>query len=253
MKKRALITGITGQDGSYLAEWLLEQGLRGLRHRAPLERAEPVAHRAHPRSHRAEAGRPARPAVAPQDPRRGAAAGVLQPGGDVVRAGVVGSAAADRRVQRPGRDPRARGGPPGRHQDPLLPGVVERDVRQGAGGAAERGDAVLPAQPLWRVEGLRALHHGQLPRELRPLRLLGHPLQPRVAAARPRVRDPQGHRRRGADQARAWRRNCAWATSTPGATGASPATTSARCGRCCSRTSRTTTSSPPARRTRCAS
>jgi GDPmannose 4,6-dehydratase len=26
MKKRALITGITGQDGSYLAEWLLEQG-----------------------------------------------------------------------------------------------------------------------------------------------------------------------------------------------------------------------------------
>src|SRR5580765_2192479 len=26
MAKRALITGITGQDGSYLAEWLLEQG-----------------------------------------------------------------------------------------------------------------------------------------------------------------------------------------------------------------------------------
>lgn len=25
-KKRALITGITGQDGSYLAEFLLEQG-----------------------------------------------------------------------------------------------------------------------------------------------------------------------------------------------------------------------------------
>jgi len=26
MKRRALITGITGQDGSYLAEWLLEKG-----------------------------------------------------------------------------------------------------------------------------------------------------------------------------------------------------------------------------------
>ena len=26
MSKRALITGITGQDGSYLAEYLLEQG-----------------------------------------------------------------------------------------------------------------------------------------------------------------------------------------------------------------------------------
>ena len=26
MKKKALITGITGQDGSYLAEFLLEKG-----------------------------------------------------------------------------------------------------------------------------------------------------------------------------------------------------------------------------------
>jgi len=26
MKRRALITGITGQDGSYLAEWLLDKG-----------------------------------------------------------------------------------------------------------------------------------------------------------------------------------------------------------------------------------
>ena len=36
--KRALITGITGQDGSYLAELLLGKGLRGPRHRPPLER-----------------------------------------------------------------------------------------------------------------------------------------------------------------------------------------------------------------------
>ena len=35
--KRALITGITGQDGRYLAELLLEQGLRGLRHGPPLQ------------------------------------------------------------------------------------------------------------------------------------------------------------------------------------------------------------------------
>ena len=28
MKKRALITGVNGQDGSYLAEFLLEQGLK---------------------------------------------------------------------------------------------------------------------------------------------------------------------------------------------------------------------------------
>ena len=40
-----------------------------------------------------------------------------------------------------------------------------------------------PRSPVRRVEGLRALHHGQLSRELRPLRGLGHPLQPRVARA----------------------------------------------------------------------
>ena len=39
--------------------------------------------------------------------------------------------------------------------------------------------------------------------------VLGHPVQPRVAAPRPRVRDPQGHRRRGAHQAGPGRRSCA--------------------------------------------
>ena len=29
--KRALITGVTGQDGSYLAEWLLAKGYRTIR------------------------------------------------------------------------------------------------------------------------------------------------------------------------------------------------------------------------------
>ena len=70
-------------------------------------------------------------------------------------------------------------------------------------------DAVLPAQPVRRREGLRPLHHGELPRELRHVRGLGHPLQPRVAAARPRVRDAQDHRRRRAHQARARRASSA--------------------------------------------
>ena len=60
--------------------------------------------------------------------------------------------------------------------------------------------------------------------------VLGHPVQPRVAAPRPRVRDAQGHRRRRAHQARAGRRAARSATSTRSATGASPATTSGRCG-----------------------
>ena len=44
-----------------------------------------------------------------------------------------------------------------------------------------------------------------------------------------------------------------WATSTPGATGASPAITSTRCGACCSSRPRRTTWSAPARPTACAS
>ena len=44
--KKALITGITGQDGSYLAEWLLSQGyeVHGIVRRASTESFERIAH-----------------------------------------------------------------------------------------------------------------------------------------------------------------------------------------------------------------
>jgi GDPmannose 4,6-dehydratase len=44
--KTALITGITGQDGSYLAEWLLEQGydVHGIVRRASTENFDRIAH-----------------------------------------------------------------------------------------------------------------------------------------------------------------------------------------------------------------
>jgi GDPmannose 4,6-dehydratase len=44
--KRALITGVTGQDGSYLAEWLLAQGyeVHGVVRRASTETFERIAH-----------------------------------------------------------------------------------------------------------------------------------------------------------------------------------------------------------------
>ncbi len=46
MKKRALITGITGQDGSYLAEFLLEQGyeVHGMVRRSSVEKFERIDH-----------------------------------------------------------------------------------------------------------------------------------------------------------------------------------------------------------------
>ena len=133
MAKRAVITGITGQDGSYLAELLLEQGLRSHRRRPALERAEPVAHRAPARSHHAAARRSARPAVADAHHPGRQAARVLQPGGDVVRAGVVGSAAADRRVQLDGRDAPARGDPSGRSR---RSGSIRRRRARCTGGCA---------------------------------------------------------------------------------------------------------------------
>jgi GDPmannose 4,6-dehydratase len=44
--KKALITGVTGQDGSYLAEWLLSQGyeVHGIVRRASTENFERIAH-----------------------------------------------------------------------------------------------------------------------------------------------------------------------------------------------------------------
>ena len=44
--KKAIITGITGQDGSYLAEWLLEQGydVHGVVRRASTENFDRIAH-----------------------------------------------------------------------------------------------------------------------------------------------------------------------------------------------------------------
>ncbi len=44
--KRALITGVTGQDGSYLADWLLEQGyeVHGMVRRASTENFERIQH-----------------------------------------------------------------------------------------------------------------------------------------------------------------------------------------------------------------
>ena len=51
MAKRALITGITGQDGSYLAELLLKQGYEvfGLVRRSSTENFEPLSRENHSR------------------------------------------------------------------------------------------------------------------------------------------------------------------------------------------------------------
>ena len=175
-------------------------------------------------------GRPARPPVADRHAALLATARGLQPRRDVVRRPVLDAADPHRRVHRRRRDPAAGGDPRGLPRGPLLPGLLERDVRQGARDAADREHAVLPALALRRGEGLRPPHHGQLPRVLRHVPDVGDPLQPRSPAPRPRVRDAQDHLARRRDQARASATSSRSATSTPSATGATRRTTSRRCG-----------------------
>ena len=206
LMKRALITGITGQDGSYLAELLLDKGyeVHGMVRRASTEKFERIEHlrdritlhQGDLLDHRSlvDALRASNPdEVYNLAAMSFVAVSWIQP---TLTAEFTG-----RRRHAP-----AGGGARGLPRDALLPGVLERDVRQGARDAADRGDAVLPALALRRGEGLRPPHHGQLPRVLRPLRLLGDPLQPRVAAPRPGVRDAQDHLARRGDQARQARR-----------------------------------------------
>ncbi len=139
MAKRALITGITGQDGSYLAELLLAKGYEVI---GLVRRSSTAHHRAnqpHPRPAHARLGRPRRRGLADQrlarlPPDRG-----LQPGRPELRADLVDPAGTDRRDHRAGRHAHARRHPHRRPGDPLLPSELLRDVRPGAHGAPERG------------------------------------------------------------------------------------------------------------------
>ena len=123
--KKALITGITGQDGSYLAELLLDKGyevhgmVRRVQHRN-FDRIQPP-HR--PRSTLAP-GRPARPVVASSTCSTTSRPDeVYNLAAHELRADLLEAAGADRRVHRHRRHARARGDPPGRPQGhPLLPG-----------------------------------------------------------------------------------------------------------------------------------
>ena len=62
--------------------------------------------------------------------------------------------------------------------------------------AAERDDAVSPAQPVRREQGRRALVRRQLPRGLRSVRRQRHPVQPRDPPPRRDLRHAQDHARR---------------------------------------------------------
>ena len=93
-----------------------------------------------------------------------------------------------------------------------------------------RADAVPPALAVRRRQGVRPLHDGQLPRVVRHPRVVGHLLQPRGRAPRPRVRRPARSPTASRASSSGSRTRSRSATSTPHATGATRATSSRRCG-----------------------
>ena len=222
LTKRALITGITGQDGSYLAEYLLAQGYEvwGL-----------VRGQSNPRVRgvRQLLGdiRLVRGDLLDQGSlisavERVAAGRGLQPGRDLLRADVLAAGRADRRGDRPGRAAGA-GGDPG----------VQRDQRARAprGGGQIRFYQASSSEMFGKVrespQTERTPFHPRSPYGV--AKAYGHFLtqnyresygmfavsgilfnheSPRRGA---RVRQPQGVPRRGQDQAGPRSGSCGWA------------------------------------------
>ncbi len=180
MTKRALITGITGQDGSYLAELLLDKGYEviGMVRRSSTVNFERIAHIQDritfvpgdlldevldDQHARTSTGR-TRCTTSPPSPscRRRSGQPVLT--GEITALGVTRMLDAVR--------------------------LVDPDIRFYQASSSEMFGKVqevpqtedhpaVPPLPVRRGQGLRPLDHGELPGELRPARLLGHPVQPR--------------------------------------------------------------------------
>ena len=200
-EKRALITGITGQDGSYLADLLLEKGYEvyGMVRRSSTENFERIDHLTDritlvqadlldPTS-LTEAIEEARPA---ELYNLGAQSFVptswKQPvlTAEFTAVGVTRLLEATRRVNPDIRFYQA--------SSSEMFGKVRESRRTSR--------PLLSPLALRRGQGLRALHHRQLPGVVRALCGLRHPLQPRVASPGARVRDAQDLGRRRAHQAR---------------------------------------------------
>src|SRR5205807_9815747 len=153
------------------------EGLRGRGRGAPYLARFLRAHRtpARPRAHRARG--PAGPALPHDRGTRREAGRDLQSGGSKLRPHVLDPAGADGRVYGARGHAPARGRAPRAPSGARLPGELVRDVREGAGDAAARDDAILSPLPLWRRQGVRPPDYRELPRVLRAVRRQRHPLQ----------------------------------------------------------------------------
>ncbi len=204
MTKRALITGITGQDGSYLAEFLLDKGyeVHGIKRRASSFNTQRVDHLY-------------------EDPHATNRRFALHYGDLTdtsnltrilaeVRPDEVYNLGAQSHVAVSFEAPEYTADVDGIGTLRLLEAIrflgLEKTTRFYQASTSElyglvqetpadRDDAVPPAQPLCGRQALRLLDLRELPRGLRDLCLQRHPVQPREPAPRRDLRDPQDHPR----------------------------------------------------------
>ena len=225
--KRALLTGLTGQDGSYLAEQLLAKGyeVHGLIRRSSsfnTERIEHLYRDPHePAASLLPLRRPLRLGRPGPADLRDAAGRDLQPRRPEPRARVLRHARVHHRRHRRGCRPE------------LLEAIRESGVETrfyqassseifGSTPPPQRESTPFHPRSPYAVAKVAAYWiRRQLPRDLRDVRRQRDPLQPRVTAPRRDLRHAQDHPRGRGDQL-ACRTSSTWATSTPARLGLRP-------------------------------
>ena len=240
MARIALVTGIAGQDGYYLSNLLRSKGYVVLRRRPAGQAAAAGAVQA---VYSADIGTEADRSnlLAESRPDEVYNLAGMSRVSDFVRA-----SGQFRAGQRRRGDPPLGGDSPAPRAARVAKSAFTRRRRarcsaRPATAAPDRNESLSSAQPVRVLESAGPSADDQLSRSLRPVRLLRHPVQSRIAPPARAFRHAQNHLRGGPHQARGARSGWRWAISTSAATGALPAIMSKQCGSCCSRTSRTTT------------
>ena len=235
----ALIAGATGQDGAYLAEFLLSKGIRRSRHEAPVV---VVQHRAHRPSHsRSARGGRFLPSALRRCDRRdqhhphraGNAAGRdLQSRGAIACAGLVRDAGIHRQRRRARDAAPARGHPHPRPGTARLASIRPRPPscsarrRRSRRRRRRRSIRALPTRPQ------SSMPIGSRSTTARPMACTPRTASCSITRARfaARPSSPARSRARSRRSSAGCSRSCSSAISTPCATGAMRAILSRACG-----------------------